>query len=285
MNWLEKIVAKIKEAIQRLKDKIDPPEVEPPVTPADPPATPDPGAMPDASNPGAYRAGFLWKPESESNGRLAVLIPSAFTHRTNKLGELVHGGQVIENTTRAHNDAVQPNGNREHYRFDRAGGQYPANVQFSITTLDGAKWYWLIPSPSQRYDGKIAPTVGQPAEPSPTPDEPSAPADQFAYQPGESSTRIYIPRRFRVWKFWITSRRKHNPIIGPLGGDGPWTIDMSGADLRKASLDSGDDGSLLVFVNTYTQQTGDLNNAGWRIMDPTKAVTGDSTRLKPGENR
>ena len=284
MNWLEKIVAKIKEAIQRLKDKIDPPEAEPPVTPADPPATPDPGAMPDASKPANYRVGFLWKPVGDGGRPAAALLPSSFTHKTTRKMEMLRGGSVIETSSRAHNTEVQPNGNREHYRWKRMGNQYTGPIVLRVETLDGNKWSWTVTYPTDRYDGKITPTVGDQTAPA-EPTEPAEPADQFSYEPGESSTRVYIPRRFRVWKFWITSRRKHNSIIGPLSGDGPWTINMSGADLRKASLDSGDDGSLLVFINTYTQQTGNLNNAGWRIMDPTKTVTGDADRLKPGENR
>ena len=284
MKWYDSLVAKIKAEIQRLKDKIDPPDVEPPVTPDEPPATPVPGAMPDASKPANYRSGFLWKPVGDDNRPAVALIPSAFTHKTTRKMEMLRGGSVIESASRAHNTEVQPNGNREHYRWKRQGNQYTGPIVLRVETLDGNKWSWTVPYPSDRYDGKITPTVGDQTAPV-EPPEPTEPADQFSYEPGASSTRVYIPRRFRVWKFWITSRRKHNAIIGPLGGDGPWTIDMSGADLRKASLDSGDDGSLLVFVNTYTQQTGDLNNAGWRIMDPLKSQYGDGDRLKPGENR
>ena len=51
------------------------------------------------------------------------------------------------------------------------------------------------------------------------------------------------------------------------------------------SLAAGDDGTLLVFINTAAAQTGEYHNAGWRIMDPTQGVYGDATRLKPGEDK
>lgn len=283
MKWIDSLVAKIKAEIQRLKDKIDPPDVEPPVTPDEPPATPDPGAMPDASKPANYRAGFLWKPVGDDNRPAVALLPSAFTHKTTKRMEMLRGGSVIETASRAHNTEVQPNGNREHYRWKRQGNQYTGPIVLRVETLDGNKWSWTVPYPSDRYDGKITPTVGDQTAPGPTPDP--TPADPFRYEPGESSTRIHVPKRMQAWKMHVFSRRLHHVLYGPASGPGPYTVPMGGAALGAASKAAGDDGTLLVFVNTAQAQTGDAKNAGWRIMDPTKAVVGDGTRLKAGENR
>lgn len=284
MKWYDRLRAKIKTAIQRLKDKLDPPEVEPPVTPEpSPEPTPAPGALPDASKPANYRAGFLWKPVGDGGRPAVALLPSAFTHKTTKRMEMLRGGSVIETTTRAHNGDTMPNGNREHYRWKRQGNQYTGPIVLRVETLDGNKWSWTVPYPSDRYDGKITPTVGdQPAQ-EPTPDP--TPADPFRYEPGADSVRIHVPARFGAWKLHVFSRRLHHVLHGPEMGAGPYTVPMGGAALGAASKEAGDDGTLLVFVNTTQAQTGDAKNAGWRIMDPTKAVTGDGTRLKPGENR
>ena len=125
--------------------------------------------------------------------------------------------------------------------------------------------------------------VGDQTAPEPTPDP--TPADPFRYEPGADSVRIHVPAHMQAWKMHVFSRRKHFTLYGPASGPGPYTVPMSGAALGAASKEAGDDGTLLVFVNTTQAQTGDAKNAGWRIMDPTKAVTGDGTRLKPGENR
>ena len=97
-------------------------------------------------------AGFLWKPVAEHGPNLVVLLPSAFTHRTSKRADLLVNGKVIESSRRAHNDAEQPNGNREHYRFSKPGRAYPSGVQLRITA-EGHTYTWTIPNPANRYSG------------------------------------------------------------------------------------------------------------------------------------
>jgi hypothetical protein len=125
--------------------------------------------------------------------------------------------------------------------------------------------------------------------PVPTPEppvpEPPKPQDEFMYRPGSSSTTITVPARFGAWQFHLFSRRKHYTIAGPIRGAGPYTIPMSGEQIRSASLAFGDDGTALAYVNTNTAQTGEHKSAGWRIMNPIQAVTGDATRLKAGEDK
>ena len=62
---------------------------------------------------------------------------------------------------------------------------------------------------------------------------------------------------------------------------------MSACMMAKfgSGVAAGDDGSIMVFVNTSKEMTGDNRNAAWRIMDPTQAQSGDGDRLKAGENR
>jgi len=123
------------------------------------------------------------------------------------------------------------------------------------------------------------------AKGTPAPDPTPTPGDEFTYRPGVDSTVVSVPARFGAWKFHLFSRRKHATIAGPIEGKGPYTIPLSGARIKAGSIAAGDDGTALAFVNTNSAQTGEYRNAGWRIMDPTKDVTGDSTRLKPGEDK
>jgi hypothetical protein len=94
---------------------------------------------------GRYSKGsFLWKPVSESNGKLVVLIPSVYTGHTkrNTARILSEGGSTIETgNAKAFTGA---NGDREHYSFDKAGYSYPKNIYFAIDLNGGGTAKWRI---------------------------------------------------------------------------------------------------------------------------------------------
>jgi hypothetical protein len=118
------------------------------------PTPPPSGGSLDANNPGAYRAGYLWKPVSD-RGQLVVLLPEAFTGKTTKAGRLVNGSALVE----ALSHSGVANGNREHYRGKKAGSGYPSGVAFEIEA-EGRIWSWKTTgSAGNRYDGTITPTV------------------------------------------------------------------------------------------------------------------------------
>lgn len=218
--------------------------------------------------------GFLWKPVGENSGTLRVLLPEVWTGKVDRGSvELWRGGERIE-TLKSTGVA---NGNREHFQAKKPGGAYNAGTLVRAT--EGSRtWEWNIASPGGRNENVKAVRVGGEAAASSEP--------EFSYSPGESSTTIYVPPSFGVWQLNIFSRRKHHTLYGPDRTTGPsWTIPMSGADLKAASLAAGDDGSVMVFVNTSREKTGDNRNAAWRVMDPTKAQSGDGDRLKAGEDR
>ena len=97
--------------------------------------------------------GFVWKPVSE-HGRLVVLLPTEFTHKTSRRMLLRAADGHEQWSNRAHDSATQPNGNREHYRFRRQGGNYAGPVTLSIEA-EGIDWYWTIPDPARRYDNLL----------------------------------------------------------------------------------------------------------------------------------
>ncbi len=92
--------------------------------------------------------GFLFKPESDSNGNLVVLLPEVMT------------GNVLGISLKGENDEVLEegayggvgNGEREHFRFSQPGGNYPANLIVEVAMKDGSTKTYEIADPSQRYD-------------------------------------------------------------------------------------------------------------------------------------
>ena len=222
--------------------------------------------------------GFIWKPVGENSGTLRVLFPEVWTGKVDRGSvELWRGGERIETLA----STGVANGNREHFQARKPGGAYNADTQVRATA-EGQTWVWTVAKPGSRAENLTAVHLGEAAPEAP----PQEPADQFAYEPGPTSTKISVPRSFGVWKMHIFSRRKHVTLYGPDHTTGPsWTIPMSGAALKAASLAAGDDGSIMVFVNTSKEMTGGSRNAAWRIMDPTKPQSGDGDRLKAGEDR
>lgn len=92
--------------------------------------------------------GFLFKPVSDSTGKLAVLAPSS-------LADMIVGtvlkdldGNKIEEGTYSGNG----NGGRDHYRFSKPGGSYPPNLTVEITMKNGEVKSYKIEDPSKRYD-------------------------------------------------------------------------------------------------------------------------------------
>ena len=128
------------------------------------------------------------------------------------------------------------------------------------------------------------------ADNSQTAPAPTASKSTFLWQPGTDSVRVVIPASLPHWQFHVFSRRKHHVLYGPdnRGGnkeqDVEYILPGSGASWRQKSVDSPDDGTLLVFINTR-DQIGTYRSAGWRIMNPERAQSGNGDQLKDGEDR
>ena len=86
-------------------------------------------------NPISAPAGFLWKPVSDSTGKLAVLVPERSRSSCIVNGESGAWGGI-------------GNGSRAHYRFSKPGGAYGdgVTVQTSVGTF-------IIPHGALRYEG------------------------------------------------------------------------------------------------------------------------------------
>jgi hypothetical protein len=79
---------------------------------------------------------FLWKPKSDKDGKLAILLPKGLTGKVKGVKILSpDGSQVLG---KGKNSGVG-NGDREHFRFSKAGGQFPDGAMVVITLKDGSE--------------------------------------------------------------------------------------------------------------------------------------------------
>lgn len=97
-------------------------------------------------NPISAPAGFLWKPISDSTGKLAVLVPERTRSSCVVNGESGSWGGF-------------GNGSRAHYRFSKPGGAYGDNVS-CVTSLGT----FIIPHGALRYEGNGGGPVESPED-------------------------------------------------------------------------------------------------------------------------
>lgn len=90
---------------------------------------------------------FLWKPVSESNGKLVILTPSAFTGKVVGVTLQTASGRIIE---QGQFKGVA-NGGREHFRFSKDGGSYPDGIVVVIKLKDGTAQRVVIKETSARF--------------------------------------------------------------------------------------------------------------------------------------
>ncbi|MCI5066423.1 hypothetical protein MRY87_11925 [bacterium] len=91
---------------------------------------------------------FVFKPESESDGKLVILLPQIMTGEIDHLLLKDENGNIIEEGR----STGVANGNREHFRFNRAGEDYPENITVEVRLASGEVKEYEIPNPGQRYD-------------------------------------------------------------------------------------------------------------------------------------
>jgi hypothetical protein len=109
-------------------------------------------ADPSSLTAGARKAedgpeGFVYKPVSDSDGNLVVLLPAEFTGAISQL-VLKEGDEVI---AKGRFTSVA-NGGREHYRFSKPGKEYPDGLTVEATLEDGRKVTYAISDSSRRWD-------------------------------------------------------------------------------------------------------------------------------------
>lgn len=89
--------------------------------------------------------GFVWKPISEGDGNLVVLLPSAYANRVTDVS-IRKGGSVVERGRFTGNT----NGNRPTYRYRQPGSGYGSGLTVVATLSDGSTKTWSIPNGGTR---------------------------------------------------------------------------------------------------------------------------------------
>jgi hypothetical protein len=105
------------------------------------------------SEPGA--GGFLFKPVSDSDGKLAILLPPKLSGLVSGVRLVGPNGETIESGRYAGNG----NGGRDHFRFNRPGGGYPNGLTVEVALKTGEIVRYLIQETSQRTEN-ITPSNG-----------------------------------------------------------------------------------------------------------------------------
>ena len=93
--------------------------------------------------------GFLWKPSSESDGKLVTLLPKELRGKVDSVEVQDANGKTLARGRFAGDDK---NGNRPHFRFDRAGKDFGNNVRLVAKMKDGTSKAWKIPNGGGRHD-------------------------------------------------------------------------------------------------------------------------------------
>lgn len=90
---------------------------------------------------------FLWKPASEKDGNLVVLLPGKMSGKVKKVRVLSANGRKSLASGRYSGIG---NGDREHYRFSKPGSRFPKNAIVEISLKDGTIRNFTVKSPGVR---------------------------------------------------------------------------------------------------------------------------------------
>lgn len=90
---------------------------------------------------------FLYKPTSDSDGKLVVLSPSSFADQVES-ARITKDGQVLDEGRWG----GIGNGNRAHFRFSKPGSSYPDNLTLEFILKDGSTKTYEIADSSQRTE-------------------------------------------------------------------------------------------------------------------------------------
>ncbi|MBI5546131.1 MAG: hypothetical protein HY901_19745 [Deltaproteobacteria bacterium] len=92
--------------------------------------------------------GFLWKPTSENDGKLVVLLPAAYAGQAKS----VEVQDAQGNTLGTGKYSSNANGGRDHFRFSKPGSSYGNNVYVVATLSSGEKIRYPISNGGERTD-------------------------------------------------------------------------------------------------------------------------------------
>jgi len=103
----------------------------------------------DLGKPLAKSGQFLWKPSSDKDGKLAVLLPTSLTGKVSEVVILQPDGSRARQKG---SYAGVGNGDREHYRFSSAGDKFADGSIVLIKMKDGTHYNVKISETSKRFE-------------------------------------------------------------------------------------------------------------------------------------
>jgi len=97
--------------------------------------------------------GFLWKPESESDGNLVVLLPTELRGEIERV-EIHSENPPTEESKLAEGRFAgdEHNGERLHYRFETPGAEYGSEIFLTAYKTNGDVINWFIANGAERQD-------------------------------------------------------------------------------------------------------------------------------------
>jgi hypothetical protein len=109
------------------------------------------GSTKPASTASTLKSGgqFLWKPESDKDKKLAVLLPSNLQGKVKDVTVVSPDGS---RTLAKGTYSGVGNGDREHYRFSKPGGEYPDGSILLVKMRDGTSQKVTIKETSRRLE-------------------------------------------------------------------------------------------------------------------------------------
>ena len=156
------IITRLIAMILELMKLRQPPEPTPPLPkPPDagaPPTCPGPTTQPapikkpiEQGSPLGRSTGFLWKPESDKDKKLAILLPPGLS---GQVAEVVILSPDGKRTLQRGRYSGVGNGGREHYRFSKAGDKFPDGSIVVLKLKDGTSKHMVIKETSARLEKK-----------------------------------------------------------------------------------------------------------------------------------
>ena len=114
------------------------------------PTTGDAGKKKDKKEPKdlGKTGQFLWKPVSEKDKNLVILVPTKLSDDVKSVKILSPNGEKVLSKGRY---SGVGNGERAHFRFDKPGDKFPDNAIVEITLKNGSVKRVKIPETSQRF--------------------------------------------------------------------------------------------------------------------------------------
>lgn len=96
--------------------------------------------------------GFVWKPVSESDGKLVIVLPKELKGSIDRVE--IHSSLPPSEATKLDGGRFtgNNNGERPHFRFSKPGAEYGDNVHVVGFKNDGSTVTWDIGDGGQRYD-------------------------------------------------------------------------------------------------------------------------------------